>query len=236
MNKYLEQLVELSQIDKEIDGFAPRLEKVESSLRAAKDEQNVVLEKIADIDEAIKELKNQKSQTNAHIAEFAAKIKDVSKKSPTAKTEKEIKALQLEEELAKEQLEAANEELERLEKVIAGKNDLKAELGAKSDEIKASLEKIEAEIAGEVGAIEKERAEIYGKKDKLVGEMNQKILTFYEKIRKWAHNTAVVPVRKQACYGCFMQINDKTYSAVIKGEDVVTCPHCGRILFKETAE
>ncbi|MGB2553301.1 zinc ribbon domain-containing protein [Campylobacter sp. MOP51] len=236
MNKYLEQLVDLAQIDKEIDGFGPRLEKVERVLRATKDEQAGIAEQISNIDEAVAELKSQKSQTNAHIAEFSAKIKDVSKKSSAAKTEKEIKALQLEDELAREQLEAANEEIERLEKIIANKNDLKTELEAKSAELTTSLQKIEADIAQEVSAIEKERAEIYAKKDKLIGDMNQKILTFYEKIRKWAHNTAVVPVKKQACYGCFMQINDKTYSAVIKGEDVVTCPHCGRILYKETAE
>ncbi|MFL1706053.1 zinc ribbon domain-containing protein [Campylobacter sp. MOP7] len=236
MNKYLEQLVDLAQIDKEIDGFGPRLEKVERVLRATKDEQAGIAEQISNIDEAVAELKSQKSQTNAHIAEFSAKIKDVSKKSSAAKTEKEIKALQLEDELAREQLEAANEEIERLEKIIANKNDLKTELEAKSAELTTSLQKIEADIAQEVSAIEKERAEIYAKKEKLIGDMNQKILTFYEKIRKWAHNTAVVPVKKQACYGCFMQINDKTYSAVIKGEDVVTCPHCGRILYKETAE
>lgn len=236
MNKYLEQLVDLAQIDKEIDGFGPRLEKVERVLRATKDEQAGIAEQISNIDEAVAELKSQKSQTNAHIAEFSAKIKDVSKKSSAAKTEKEIKALQLEDELAREQLEAANEEIERLEKIIANKNDLKTELEAKSAELTTSLQKIEADIAQEVSAIEKERAEIYAKKDKLIGDMNQKILTFYEKIRKWAHNTAVVPVKKQACYGCFMQINDKTYSAVVKGEDVVTCPHCGRILYKETAE
>ena len=97
------------------------------------------------------------------------------------------------------------------------------------------MAKIESEISAEVSAIEQQRDKIYAKKNKLIGEMNQKILTFYEKIRKWAHNTAVVPVKKQACYGCFMQINDKTYSAVIKGEDIVTCPHCGRILYKEAA-
>ena len=236
MNKYLEQLVELSKIDKDIDEFAPRLEKVERILRTTKDEQDEILRQISDIDESVAELKAQKSQTNAHIAEFSAKIKDVSKKSPTAKTEKEIRALQLEDELAREQLEAANEEIIRLEKIIDNKNSLKAELESKNIEISANLEKIEAEISAEVSDIEKERAEVYDKKSGLVTQMNQKILTFYEKIRKWAHNTAVVPVRKQACYGCFMQINDKTYSAVIKGEDVVTCPHCGRILYKETAE
>ena len=235
MNKYLEQLVELSTIDKDIDDFTPRLEKVQSVLKSTKDEQAAILAQIEEAATSVTELKNQKSQTIAHIAEFSAKIKDVAKKSNSAKTEKEIKALQLEDELAKEQLEAANEEVERLEKIIDSKNALKSELEAKAAELGENLTKIESEISAEVGAIEQQRAEIYAKKDKLVGEMNQKILTFYEKIRKWAHNTAVVPVKKQACYGCFMQINDKTYSAVIKGEDIVTCPHCGRILYKEAA-
>ena len=233
MNKYLQQLVELSKFDKDIDGFASRIENVEKSLRTAQSELEIADAAVKQLEEDIKEIKTQKSQTNAHIAEFSAKIKDVSKKSATAKSEKEIKALQLEEELAKEQLEAANDEILRLEKIIDTKTAEQRETEEKKAAISENIGKIEAEISNEVKAIEKEREEIYGKKSKLVGEMNQKILTFYEKIRKWAHNTAVVPVKKQACYGCFMQINDKTFSAVIKGEDIVTCPHCGRILYKQ---
>ncbi|WP_295148027.1 zinc ribbon domain-containing protein [uncultured Campylobacter sp.] len=236
MNKYLQQLVELSKFDKDIDGFASRIENVEKSLRTAQSELEIADAAVKQLEEDIKEIKTQKSQTNAHIAEFSAKIKDVSKKSATAKSEKEIKALQLEEELAKEQLEAANDEILRLEKIIDTKIAEQRETEEKKAAISENIGKIEAEISNEVKAIEKEREEIYGKKSKLVGEMNQKILTFYEKIRKWAHNTAVVPVKKQACYGCFMQINDKTFSSVVRGEDIVTCPHCGRILYKETAE
>ena len=236
MNKYLQQLVELSKFDKDIDGFASRIENVEKSLRTAQSELEIADAAVKRLEEDIKEIKTQKSQTNAHIAEFSAKIKDVSKKSATAKSEKEIKALQLEEELAKEQLEAANDEILRLEKIIDTKTAEQRETEEKKAAISENIGKIETEISNEVKAIEKEREEIYGKKSKLVGEMNQKILTFYEKIRKWAHNTAVVPVKKQACYGCFMQINDKTFSSVVRGEDIVTCPHCGRILYKETAE
>jgi len=60
------------------------------------------------------------------------------------------------------------------------------------------------------------------------------VLAFYEKIRVWAGNTAVVPVKKQACYGCYMKLNDKTYSEVIKADEIVNCPHCGRILYIES--
>ncbi len=233
MNKYLQQLVELSDLDRQIDGFTPRIQEVEKAYKSIEEECETISANVAKLDEEMSDLKTQKSGTNAHIAEFSAKIKDVAKKGSSAKSEKEIKALSLEEDIAKEQLEAANEEIARLEKLIDSKNSQKDELNTKKAELEENLKNIKSKTLSELENIEKEREEVYAKKDKLIATMNQKILAFYEKIRKWAHNTAVVPVKKQACYGCFMQINDKTFSAVIKGEDIVTCPHCGRILYKQ---
>jgi predicted nucleic acid-binding Zn-ribbon protein len=66
--------------------------------------------------------------------------------------------------------------------------------------------------------------------------MNPQIYRFYEKIKRWAGISAVTPVKKQACSGCNMKISDKIYSEVIKGEEIVTCPHCGRVLFVEDTE
>ncbi len=233
MNKYLQQLVELSDLDKQIDGFIPRIQDIEKAYKNIEEECENITANIERLDEEVSDLKSQRSGTNAHIAEFSAKIKYVAKKNSSAKSEKEIKALSLEEDIAKEQLEAANEEITRLEKLIDSKNSQKYELGAKKAELEENLKNIKSKTSSELENIGKEREEVYAKKDKLIATMNQKILAFYEKIRKWAHNTAVVPVKKQACYGCFMQINDKTFSAVIKGEDIVTCPHCGRILYKQ---
>ena len=66
--------------------------------------------------------------------------------------------------------------------------------------------------------------------------MNQKSLIFYQKIRRWAKNTTVVKVEDQACMGCHMLIRDKVYADVLKAEDIVTCPHCGRILYADNSE
>ncbi|MBO7154282.1 MAG: zinc ribbon domain-containing protein [Campylobacter sp.] len=236
MNKYLQQLVNLSQIDQKIDNYAPRIESINRNLQLKKDEIATIDENIEKVDTEITELKAQIANTNSHINEFNAKIKDISKKTSAVKSEKEIKALNLEEDLAKDQLEAANEEIGRLERIIDSKNELKTELEQKKSNAQSALDSLNSEVEGELKAIEDERSKIYDQKEKLLADMNQKILTFYEKIRKWAKNTAVVPVKKQACYGCFMKINDKTYAHIIKSEDITTCPHCGRILYKETIE
>ncbi len=233
MNKYLEQLVNLSQIDQKIDSYAPRIENINKNLNVKKEEILSIDEKVETIQTEIEELKSQISNTNSHIVEFGAKIKDIGKKSGSVKTEKEIKALNLEEDLAKDQLEAANEEITRLERIIESKLNYENELKQKKIEISKTLSELENEVSEELSNIEKDRNEVYTQKEDLLAKMNQKVLTFYEKIRKWAKNTAVVPVRKQACYGCFMKINYKTYANVIKSEDIITCPHCGRILYKE---
>jgi hypothetical protein len=236
MNKYLEQLVDLSNTDREIDDFGPRIEAIEKSLKEAVDVQQEIQGKVNALEQEIKESELKKSQHELHLTELSEKIAEISKKTNVIKTEKEQKALQLEEEICKEQCDFSNEEIERLDTIIASKKVFIEEAKTEIESANAKVEETRASIASKMEVIEKERTSVYQKKQELMAEMSQKILTFYEKIRKWARNTAVVPVRKQACYGCFMRVNDKTYAAVIKSEDIVTCPHCGRILYKEVAK
>ncbi|HEF3974911.1 TPA: zinc ribbon domain-containing protein [Campylobacter coli] len=233
MNKYLEQLVLLSKIDQEIDSFEPKIESISKTLKDAENKIAKFNVELNNLENEIQDVENQKVQNNAHISEFSAKIKELSKKSGAVKTEKEANALKIEEDIAKEQLDAANDEIVRLDKILENKELFKKELLEERAKEEQNLDEIRVSISSQMDGLEKERMNVYTKKTKLVAEMNQKVLSFYEKIRKWAKNTAVVPVKKQACYGCFMKIYDKTYLSVIKGEEIITCPHCGRILYKE---
>ena len=233
MNKYLEQLVLLSKIDQEIDSFEPKMESISKTLKDAENKIAKFNVELNNLENEIQDVENQKVQNNAHISEFSAKIKELTKKSGAVKTEKEANALKIEEDIAKEQLDAANDEIVRLDKILENKELFKKELLEERAKEEQNLDEIRVSISSQMDGLEKERMNVYTKKTKLVAEMNQKVLSFYEKIRKWAKNTAVVPVKKQACYGCFMKIYDKTYLSVIKGEEIITCPHCGRILYKE---
>jgi predicted nucleic acid-binding Zn-ribbon protein len=99
--------------------------------------------------------------------------------------------------------------------------------------ITVDFDTINKEVSAEKAEIEKIKGELFVKREELSRNLEQKVLSFYEKIRIWAGNTAVVPVKKQACYGCYMKLNDKTYSEVIKADEICNCPHCGRILYIE---
>ncbi|HJE66862.1 MAG TPA: hypothetical protein K8V51_07410, partial [Campylobacter avium] len=204
MNKHLEQLVELSVVDKELDGFTPKIDKINKALRDSELEIQKLEKDLLACEKDILDIKNEQEQNNAHIVQFRQRLDEISKKTPNVKTAKEANALQIEEDIVKEQLEVANEEIEKLDKLLLNKEKLKQELLQDKSKEEEELKNIAKDVESKMEDLEKERALVYDKKSKLTTGINQKVLSFYEKIRKWAKNTAVVPVKKQACYGCFM--------------------------------
>jgi len=235
MNSHLKQLIDLSQVDKEIDAFEPQIEEANYKFEAALAKKQSIDSDIENLSNEIKEEKVKKQKNELHLAELSQKLEDNSRKSGEVKTEREMKSLQLEEEIAKEQVTFANEEIARLEKIIELKTEQVEAAKESLVELDANLESVKAEVDKKLAVINKERQAVFMKKEKLISEMNQKGLTFYQKIRRWAKNTTVVTVEEQACMGCHMTISDKIYADVIKAEDITTCPHCGRILYVETA-
>ncbi|HZF71734.1 zinc ribbon domain-containing protein [Sulfuricurvum sp.] len=233
MNKHLEQLIELSMVDKDIDAFEPQIEEANLQYDALSATKNGIIAEIDTLKQEIKDEQLKKHKNELHLAELSAKLEENSRKSGEVKTEREMKSLQLEEEIAKEQVSFANEEIERLEKLIAHKQSKIDELEVKAAEIEATLTTVKADVDVKLARIDEARKEVFGRKEALVSTMNQKGLSFYQKIRRWAKNTTAVPVRNQACMGCYMAISDKVYSDVIKGEEITMCPHCGRILYLE---
>lgn len=236
MNKHLEQLIELSLIDKEIDAFEPQIDEANLQYDALLATHKALLQEISNLSDEIKEEQIKKQKNELHLAELSMKIDENAKKSNEIKTEREMKALQLEEEIAKEQINFANEEIGRLEKLIDHKKTKISDLQIRTNDIDEKLVGVKAEVDVKLTRINEERTLIFAKKEILVGAMNQKGLSFYQKIRRWAKNTTAVPVRNQACMGCYMALSDKVYAEVVRGEEITMCPHCGRLLYLEPSE
>ncbi len=236
MNKDLKQLIELSQIDIKINSFEPKIANANKKLIEIETQKSDISNKLESVNEQIKDAKLSKSKNENHLAELSKRLELIAKKSANVKTEREAKSLNVEEELAKEQIGHANEEIERLDKVVASKNLDRLELEKSLADLELTVSSIRDSIKGDIDIIEKERVVIFGQKEKLISEMEQKVVIFYEKIKRWAKESTVVPIKKQACYGCFMKISDKIYAEIVRGEEIVTCPHCGRIIYIEGQE
>lgn len=236
MNKYLEDLIKLSKFDTQISMYEPKIENEKAKLATFIETAEAIKKSINDIYLEIDDIKSKRTKNNIHLAELKTKLENIAKKNSEIQNEKELKALQLEEEIAKEQITFANEEIERLDNLSVSKEEALKEFQEKLATEEEEIKDIQIAVDNTIEEINKQRSEVYHHRSELLEKFDSKVLTFYEKIKRWAKDTSVVPVKKQACYGCYMKINDKTYAEVIKAEEIINCPHCGRILYKEDEE
>ncbi|MBN2826309.1 MAG: hypothetical protein JXQ76_13345 [Campylobacterales bacterium] len=233
MNSDLVELIKLSDLDKSIDSFLPKIEAANKKLHAAQNKLSRVAERIEDAKHLIEQNETKVGEFERQLEMLSDQLQDITKKSKSVTTEKEVKALGLEEDIAKEKMTFANEEIDRLQEINSVKSAELEELQSEYDTEKQSVDAIAAQVEETNSTIDAQKAELYGKREESIVNIKPNILQFYEKIRMWARNSAIVPIRKQACHGCFLKINDKTYAEVIKSQEIITCPHCGRILYIE---
>lgn len=231
MNKYLKELIDVSLLDKEIDLMEPKIEQIKKELNLKLYQKETKRLEIVSLEEQKEAYTLQIQKSNESLETQSARLEEINKKMSEVKTEKELKALNIEEELAREQITYQNSELNRLDALKDSVDEKIKAIQEEIEKIDVEITEIEKTVSVQLEEIRKEQEVISKKKAVIVEKMDQKIVLFYEKIRKWAKNTSVVPVYKQACGGCFIKINDRVYSEVLKGDDIITCPHCGRILY-----
>ncbi len=234
MNKHLEQLIKVVTLDREIDGMEPLILQKRSKLdKMLKSKESKEL-MIKQINEEKNDLQLRYNQINNSIEETSIRLEHITAKNQEVKSERELRALGIEEELAREQLNKANADIAAIEEARAQKDSQIQNLQDEIATIQSEIKTEEEAITGEIATIKAEQEKLFAKKQEIYATLEQKLAIFYEKIRKWAKNTSVVPVKKQACGGCFIRINDRVFAEIKQSNDIITCPHCGRILYIES--
>ncbi|WP_104747668.1 zinc ribbon domain-containing protein [Helicobacter cetorum] len=236
MNIHLKQLIEISNLDKEIDSLEPLIREKRKDLDKALNDRENKNKEALNLEEEKLALKLQVSKNEQTLQDTNAKIASIQKKMSEIKSERELRSLNIEEDIAKERSSQANREIENLQNEIKHKSERQESLKNEMLELEKLANVLESSVESEVQNIKETQQKIFKKKEDLVGKMEPKIYSFYERIRRWAKNTSIVTIKKQACGGCFIRLNDKTYSEVLSSGDIVTCPHCGRILYTESLE
>ncbi len=234
MNKHLLHLVKLSKIDKELENIGKEIEENKSDMRTLERKQDKITREINQEKENLQNSTINKNKNNLSIAEFSDKLENIKEKQKNIKTERELKSISIEEDIAKEQITHANKQIEILENKEKEHQEKIVELEDADKGIKKQIEEEDKVLTKKVKKIEKTSKAVFKNQDKVKKEVDEKIYSFYSKIKKWAKEASVVPIEDKVCTGCQMELNDKTYIEVLKRENVVTCSNCGRIVFDDT--
>ncbi len=107
-------------------------------------------------------------------------------------------------------------------------------------ESQKEFQMLEEKIRTDQGEIEKQSTEdrallteYLERQDEIGKSMDPKLMERFRRISKMNNGSAVTPVSDEVCLGCFMNIPPQMYIEVQRGNDLIACPQCSRILYHE---
>jgi len=230
LRKNLKMLDELQEIDLKMDAF--------------KGEKDALLQDIAALDGKVAEaqsslagnrgelaaLEEEKLKLEESIALESENILRSEGHQKEIKTQKEYQAVSKEIATAKK-VKAEQEELllqrfsqiDELRGAIAAGEEslllLEQNVAAQKEEVQAGIDRLEEGVAQVITA-----------REAIVRGLPAGVVRRYGMLREQRRGMAVAEARDSSCLGCNMQLPPQLYNSLFRGDELITCPHCQRIL------
>ena len=224
-------LVELQEVDMTTHRLYER--------KAALPENPVAVKRlIQQAQHAVTEVSNLQKDTQAAWknleSEFEAQEANIQKSKgrlSELKTNKEYQAHLFEIGLAEKKRGQVEEQLlvimDRAEAVDQQVLKAKEEMAQQEAALEATLIKVETTEAD----IDRELEVLSRSHERLVRQLDEKLLKRYEQMRSSHSDRPMVPVQGGTCSGCQLQVPPQLVSEVKRGEALHVCSHCQRFLF-----
>ncbi len=202
--------LEVEDLEDEVAGLSTRLEKLKSDLET--------------IDDQIKVKKNAIDEHKAAIKKYLEQQKNVRNNREFNSLTKEVEFQELEIQLAEKHIKEMKASIEHKKEVVA---QTKEKLDGKQTHLKHK----KAELSDIMAETEKEENFLLGKSEELRGQIEERLLAAYDRIRNSVRNgLAVVSIERGASAGSFFTIPPQTQMEIAARKKIITDEHSGRIL------
>lgn len=238
MQKELDILRQLQEFDLEIQEIEQRAAKLRvaladitelhDSLAASLEAQR---EQLDDTKKLMRQKENELKENEARYIESKEKLNKVSNAREYNALEKEMDALRK----LRAQLE---EEHEQLRDAVADSEEDVDEKKKKVSNLASEMKKQQEDLDQEQSKVEKRAKELQKKREDLKNEFAEQknIIRRYEFNRDRMNGKVIVDASEGVCTGCNMKLPPQLYNTLMRGEQMVQCPTCKRILFYEEKE
>ncbi len=145
-----------------------------------------------------------------------------------------------------DEFQALGHEIERYENEIGKIEDEELELMVQADKVKIDLAEEEKKAAGVKKSVTRQTADLDEKskalessledltreRAELAQKIDEDLLGRFERLFKSKGDAAVVAIEHGVCTGCHMKVTSATAASARAGKEIVSCEHCGRILYE----
>jgi predicted nucleic acid-binding Zn-ribbon protein len=163
-------------------------------------------------------------QVEEQVKGKQARLWEIKKNEEYSAVLKEIELLKATRSALEEEILLLFDQIEEASRTVAAREGELKEQDAEFARLRAAKEAELARLQEEVAAFTKERA---GRARRIEAGLLQS----YARLLKSRGGLAVVPVKDSNCGGCFVALTPQTHTEVRRGEALLTCANCQRILY-----
>lgn len=225
-------LYDLQVIDLEIDEVERSLRVVENALGES-EELRSARESLAQASGWQAELRRRLRKLELDLEEVIEKRKTSEKTlySGEVRSPKELTGLEQEVQLLKRrQVEVEDEALEVMSQLETANERLDME-GERLERLEIKWSEEQAELKGKQVALSSRHTLLKERQESLREAIDPEDLATYEDLRRRKARQGVALVQNGVCQGCGVAVSTSKVTMVLRGEELVQCANCERILY-----
>ena len=181
--------------------------------------------------------KTSEAEFRNSLADAEAKREKAEKNMESISTQREYEALDKEIEDAAGKEQEFRNKLQREVRIVSDLDEEIKQTQALIDQQEAELEQRCREIESETSVKETQLKTLAEKERRLAADLNDPDVLFkFERIIRNKMGRGIVAIKGGVCMGCHMILPAQFANNVHRGEEIVFCPYCSRILFYEESE
>jgi uncharacterized protein len=228
----LQQLVALQDLDTSIRKLLAEQDAIPQRRAEIEKEFDQRAFEIRALENSRDEARHTRSRLETEVSEQRLRVERAERNLMSSKKQDEYTAAIREADAARKQISALEtqilEQMEAFEKAESSLTERAEEIASLNSDRAAMLQAFDEETRRQADQLASHRAE----RERLINALPKSMGAQYVRISaRIRDGVAVAEARNGACMACFMSLRPQAMAQVRRGEEVVTCDNCNRILY-----
>ena len=237
MKAELEKLIALQNLDTTIRRLEKELEAIPQRRAEIEREFDQRAFEIRALETRRDEAKHTRARLENEVVEQRGRLERAERNLMNSKKQDEYTAAIREADAARKQISTLEtqilEQMETLEKADAALSERADEIATLNSDRETRLKAFDEETQRQSQQLITARAE----RDQVFANLPKPMSAMYSRISaRIRDGVAVAEARNRSCTACFMALRPQVMAEIRRGEEIITCDNCGRILFYAPSE
>ncbi len=234
MKDMIKSLLSLQERDLDLDRLRAELASIPGKITGLKGDIQAAKTALEDAKKEMTQLQMAKKQKELDLDGQESAVRKHSTELNAVKTNEAYKALLGEIDKAKQETSALEDQILQIMEQMDQATRLWKEKEAGSKSHEAGLLKQISDWEAKQTELEQSISAKQTEREQSLGTLPKNLADQYNKLRSGKRTgAAVVPIRAEQCSGCHMKISQNVINEVRRGQKLMTCESCSRIVYLE---